>query len=74
MATARRRQQRRQAVDIASCVGASFGGKRVEWNEFIRRGELIIWDRHPLPMTPAIKSEMERLKKHEEQLHGNGKP
>lgn len=61
---------RQHAIDIASCVGAAFGGKRVEWDQFVRNGELIVWDRHPLPMTPAIKAKIEELKRHEGTLHG----
>lgn len=69
MAHGRRRQSRQLAVDIAACVGASFSENRVEWDQFIETGELIIWDRHPLPMTPQIQAEIERLKRHEERLN-----
>lgn len=70
MAMARRSQQRQLAVNIANCVAATFGGKKIEWTKFVNTGEVIVWDKYPLPPHPQLQSEIERLTKHEEQLHG----
>lgn len=68
MAVARRRAGRQQAINISNCVGASFQGKKVEWDAWIRSGEWIVWGRYPLPMNAAVKAEMDRLTQHESAL------
>lgn len=65
MATARRRAQRQQALDISNCVGAAFEGKRVEWEDWLNSGAWVVWGRYPLPITPAVQAEIERLRAHQ---------
>lgn len=72
MATARRRAARRHAIDITNCVGASFSEKKIEWQTFVETGEWIEWKRYPVPMTPGVRAEIERLTQHEQDLDRNG--
>lgn len=65
MAAARRSAQRQQALDISNCVGAAFADKRVEWDQWLATGKWIVWGRYPLPITPAVQAEMERLTAHQ---------
>lgn len=68
MGTSRRRAMRQHALDVSQCVAASFGERRVEWEEFVSTGRLVVWDRHPLPLTPAVAAEKERLLAHRRKL------
>lgn len=69
MAVARQRAQRRNALDISNCVGAAFGEKKVSWDEWLKTGKFVVWGRYPLPITPAVEAEVERLKAEERKRH-----
>ncbi len=74
MADGVRRFSRRQAMQIASCVGSLFESRKTDWNEFIRTGQLKEPPPFELPDTPEMRRSMEmveRLKAKQEQ-NGNG--
>lgn len=63
MAAGRREAMRRQALAIVGCAFAE-NPKKADWDAFIKTGHLAQRKRYPIPMTPLIAREMERIKQH----------
>lgn len=58
MTMGRRRQQRRNAVDL---VAVAFGDKNTDLRNFVRTGEIVQWRYHTPPATPGLIEAKKKL-------------